>query len=129
MTEKACTFHIATNIVTYGIITSLIRNVKLDTYKMEIILESQIKIFYTVFSHTRIHSWLQRKQITMILISDGNSEMGAYVRSNLYYSICLRHFIRSRSVTNRLFLNACATGTELPSNISNIEIMLFFVFH
>ena len=32
----------------------------------------------------------------MVLIVDGNSDIGAYVRSNLFYSICLRHLIRSR---------------------------------
>ena len=39
-----------------------------------------------------------------IHILDGNSEIGAHVRSNLCYLICLRRLIRSRAVTNRLFL-------------------------
>ena len=46
----------------------------------------------------------------MVLILDGNSEKGAYVRSNLCYLICLRHFIRSRVVTNRpIFFHAWVT--------------------
>ena len=38
----------------------------------------------------------------MVLILDGNSEIGAHVRSELYYLICLGHLIRSRAVTNLL---------------------------
>ena len=38
----------------------------------------------------------------MVLISDGNSEIDAHVRSNLCYVICLRHLINSRVVTNRI---------------------------
>ena len=36
---------------------------------------------------------------TMVLMSDGSSEIGAHVRSNFYYLICVRHLIRSRAVT------------------------------
>ena len=39
----------------------------------------------------------------MVLILDGNSEIGAHVRSNLCYLICLGHWIRSRVVINRDF--------------------------
>ena len=35
--------------------------------------------------------------VSMVLILDGNSEIGAHVRSNLCYFICLRHLIRSRA--------------------------------
>ena len=48
---------------------------------------------------------------------------------NLCYLICLRHLIRSRAVTTKkfslkrpIFLNACATCSELPSNISKMFI-------
>ena len=37
-------------------------------------------------------------------IKDGNSVIGAQVRSNLFYLICLRHLIRMRAVTNRITL-------------------------
>ena len=55
----------------------------------------------------------------MLLISDGNSEIGAHVRSDLCYLICLRHLIKPSSVTNRIFflpifLHTCATYSELP---------------
>ena len=64
----------------------------------------------------------------MVLILDGNSEIGSHVRSNLCCLICLRHLIRSRTLTNRIFFSqkiticfhACATCYELPSNISNM---------
>ena len=39
-----------------------------------------------------------------IIILDSNSEMGAHVRSNLCYLICIRHLIRSRAVTIVFFL-------------------------
>ena len=43
-------------------------------------------------------------QITiMLLILDNNSEMGAHIRSNICHLICLRHFFRSRAVTNSIF--------------------------
>ena len=39
----------------------------------------------------------------MALILDGNPEISVHMRSNLCYLICLRHLIRSRAVTNRIF--------------------------
>ena len=33
---------------------------------------------------------------------DGNSEIGAHVKNNLCYLICLRHLIKSRAVTNQI---------------------------
>ena len=38
----------------------------------------------------------------MVLISNGNSEIDAHVRSNLCYLICSRHLIRSRPVTDQI---------------------------
>ena len=38
-----------------------------------------------------------------VLISDGSSERGAHVSSNICDLICLRHLIRSRAVKNRFF--------------------------
>ena len=40
---------------------------------------------------------------TMVLILNGNLEIGAHVRSNLCILICSRKMIRSREVTNRIF--------------------------
>ena len=63
---------------------------------------------------------------------DGNSEIGAQVRSNLYYLICLRRLNSSGqsqigffSLKRPIFLHACTTCSELPSNIST---MIFFCF-
>ena len=64
----------------------------------------------------------------MVLILDGNSDIGAHVGSNICYSISLRNSMRSRAVKNRffflriipIFLHACATCFVLPSNISTI---------
>ena len=39
------------------------------------------------------------------ILLDGNLSRGAHVRRNLFYSTCLRHLIRSRAVTNRIFLS------------------------
>ena len=70
----------------------------------------------------------------MVLIFGGNSEIGARVRINLCNLICLRHFIRSRDVTNQFFflektyfLSCVRNMCELPSNISTMEAH-FFLF-
>ena len=64
---------------------------------------------------------------TIVLILDGNSEIGVPVWSNYCYLIYLRCSVRSRSVTNRIyspkrpiFLHECAKCSELPSNISDM---------
>ena len=64
----------------------------------------------------------------MLLILDGNSEIGAHVRSNHCYLIYLRKLIRSKTFTNRFVFSkkthfyscVCAAFSELPSNISNM---------
>ena len=60
----------------------------------------------------------------MLLILDGNSDIGAHVRSNLCYMIFVRHFIRSRAIINAIFfylnhffLHARAICSELPSDL------------
>ena len=50
-----------------------------------------------------------------VLIYDGNSEIYAHVRNNLFYLICLRHLIRS--VTHIDYLT-CATFLSYHSYIS-----------
>ena len=70
--------------------------------------------------------------ITMVLKLYGNSEIGVHVRSNLCYLIYLRHFIGSRTGTNRIFpgkktffLHACATFFELASHVSTMDPAIF----
>ena len=54
----------------------------------------------------------------------GSSKISAHVKSNLCYLICLRHLVRSRALTNRIFFpkinlfsfHACATCSELLSD-------------
>ena len=63
---------------------------------------------------------------TIVLILDGNSEIYAHVRSNICYSICLRHLTRLRAVINQIFtirkaLHAWATWSELPSEIRTMN--------
>ena len=41
------------------------------------------------------------ENFVMVLILNFNSVIGAHVRSTICYLICLRHLIRSRTVTNR----------------------------
>ena len=61
---------------------------------------------------------------------EGNSEIGAHARKNLFYLIGLRHLIRLRVVSNRfflspkrpIFLHACTTCSELPYNISRMKL-------
>ena len=70
--------------------------------------------------------------MAMVLILDGNSEIGAH-KANFLHFICIRHLIRSRAVANRnffspkrpIFLHACAICSMLPSNISTVLFWLF----
>ena len=60
----------------------------------------------------------------IVLILDGNSEyIHALVRSNFCYLIFLRHFIRSKAVTNRILIHRRASCSELPSNASTLVYM------
>ena len=60
--------------------------------------------------------WQHSCKGAMVLISLGNPEIGALICSNTCY------LIRSRAVTNRNFLlHACATNSELLSNISTLD--------
>ena len=43
-------------------------------------------------------------KLMVLIILVVNSKIGAHVKSNLYYLICLRHFIRSSAAKNRIFL-------------------------
>ena len=71
-------------------------------------LSIHIKAYYCTNTHTQTHlecghfnySSLHSdarlwKKLTMVLISDGNSDIGAHVRNNLCHLKCLRHSIRS----------------------------------
>ena len=43
--------------------------------------------------------------LIMVIISDGNSEIGAHERSNIFYLIWLRHLIISQAIITRVFSN------------------------
>ena len=67
----------------------------------------------------RIKSYKIGLDIRYLLILDGNSELGARVRSNLCYLICFRHLLGSRAVTNRnvfskkiIFFHPCETSSD-----------------
>ena len=87
---------------------------------------------YLPFTQTRSgsrHFLSKSVSFSMVLILDGNSEIGAYVRVNICYLICLLQLLRASTVTNRIFspkrpiiLYACATCYELPSDISIIGV-------
>ena len=44
-----------------------------------------------------------QKGLFMVLVLVGNSEMGAHLTFDLGYLNCLRHWFRSRAVTNLVF--------------------------
>ena len=46
-------------------------------------------------------NYIEPAQSMVYGLLDGNSEIGAHVRNNLFYFKCLRHLIRSKGVTNR----------------------------
>ena len=56
----------------------------------------------------------------MVLLLDGNSEIGAHVRSNLCYLICLRHLIKLRShksdLSEKTYFPLCVRTMFLSSN-------------
>ena len=58
-------------------------NIEIET---EIEIEIEIEIKNELFGY-------QGTEFIMVLTLDGNSEIGAHVRSNLCYLICLRHLI------------------------------------
>ena len=68
--------------------------------------------------------------IVMVLILDGNSEIGAHVWSEIGAKICLRHLFRStavaglKSLLNRpVCLPTGAPIAELPSDIVTADIV------
>ena len=64
----------------------------------------------------------------MVLILDGNSELGAYVRSNICYWICLRNLITSRAFTNRSLKDQFFLMRVQPIKPCNISTMRFYSF-
>ena len=54
----------------------------------------------------------------MVLILDGNSEIGAHAWCHLCYLICLRHLYGSSAVTNLNF--SCSEKTYFPSYVHNM---------
>ena len=61
----------------------------------------------------------------MVLILDGNLEIGAHWRSNIYYLICLRQLIRLRAVSAKTFFLSWVLNmfSELPFNISTMKTL------
>ena len=94
----------------------------INTYKSSHCVVHRFVLLNDVMVQTKSSSLYTIR--TMVLISDGSSEPGMHVRSNLCYLICLRHLIKLRTITNRIFsektnfFHACATCSELPSDIS-----------
>ena len=86
-----------------------------------------------------MNSWILGSNywyLPLVPILNGSSEIGAHVRSNLCDLICLRHLIKTRAVTNRIFspkrfisLHACAICFELPSHISTMLVCYLLVFN
>ena len=52
----------------------------------------------------------------MVLILDGNSEIGAHVKSNLSYLFCIRHLIKRKELTNPTIIS---DKTYFPSCVRN----------
>ena len=59
--------------------------------------------FMQNLSHMNMRVW-KCTGLSMVLILDGNSGIGAQVSSNLCYLICLRHLLRSGVFKNRIFV-------------------------
>ena len=73
----------------------------------------------------RLDLHLAYNLLAMVLILDGNLEIGAHVRCNFCYFTCLRHLIECSHKSDFYFfrkdllsyMRACATCPELPSSI------------
>ena len=92
-------------------------------------------IMVIIKDYLKIERRLSQVHGTYIL--DGNSEMGPHVRRNICYVISLgREQSQIEIAPERpIFLHACATCSELPSNISTMRVpvspvaLLYFVFN
>ena len=77
----------------------------------------QLFLNYSVFTSKIFFQGLsgQNTKLDVIIVPlfDGNSEIGALVRS----LICLKHFVRSRAVTNSDFFSE---KTYFPSYVRNL---------
>ena len=123
-------FASVTVFVSRGIKLGFIRPISRDPQHTNIhtptlFTQSESKVWY------RSTSFLLVQHIPcMVPILNSNS-----VRCNLGYLICVRHLFRSRAVTNLIFvlqkrpvfLQACATYSELPSNTSAMIISSLLV--
>ena len=80
--------------------------------------------------------------LIVILILDGNSEMGAHVWSNLGYQICLRHLYTSKVTNLKLFRekklfslifaqhilsNHDSYSLHLPFNVKAFHVSTYFL--
>ena len=52
---------------------------------------------------------------TMLLTTEGNSEIGVHMRSNSVNLICLRRLFRSKAVANLIYLK-----TSFPVHVRNV---------
>ena len=68
-------------------------------------MEVQLIISATLWFMHEVNKLSVLKVTIMVLILDGNSEIGAQVRSNLCYLICLKHLIRNKAVSNRVIFS------------------------
>ena len=70
---------------------------------MQTELESAVQVFDSFFplmTYNRLRSVRYYWYLAMVSILDGDLEIGAHVRSNHGYLICLMHLFRSRAVIN-----------------------------
>ena len=65
----------------------------------------------------------------MVLILDGNSEIGAHVRSNLCYLIFLRHLIISRKsqIETELFMVLSSVSTICPRSSDPFYKVTYYI--
>ena len=82
---------------------------------MQTELESAVQVFDSFFplmTYNRLRSVRYYWYLAMVSILDGDLEIGAHVRSNHGYLICLMHLFRSRADTNLIFLEVLFSYTR-----------------
>ena len=96
---KQSTFFAASQRIKY-LFTEVLIKILVKKWGTMTSIERYICIALLVIYHWYL-CW--RVYISWYYILDGNSGIGAHVRCNLCYFICLRHLIWLRAVTNQIF--------------------------
>ena len=77
-----------------------------------------------------LDGWLvfRKPGLNVVLISDGNSDKSAHVLSIIFYLNCARYLIRSRAITNQIFLRKVFFLSCVRKNVRVTILSMYRVF-